>query len=456
MYGGDEVNAVVVDIGSCTAKAGYAGEDTPKAVFPSWVGKIPGQLREDAAGGKAGDAEMKDAVKEGGEGGEAAAPQAETQDKRVKPKQKYHVGTSALGYRRDDMEVVSVMKDGLYHDWEILESLWDSAFDDRLRVKPAEHPIMLAEPSHNDKATREKTVEMMFEIHSPPAVFLVKNAVLSSFSTGRQTSLVVDCGYDATTVAAVHDGYLLQKSVCRGPLGGSVLNRCMEAAVLQSCGAEIKPRYSFKRKEGEGGVMEVTPLDVPKTTESYRRFMQEAVAADIKESVCRVYDGAFDEEQTKNMPTVAYELPDGQEIQVGNDRFKVPEVLFNPSLATAFKGIEAIKNAAGAEVSSLPHMVLESINKCDVDVRKELCSGVVLAGGSSLMPQLRERMERELSEQVSNVRVKVIASPQLVERKFSVWIGGSILASLGSFHQMWMSKSDYEEHGASLIHRKAP
>jgi actin-like protein 6A len=90
----------------------------------------------------------------------------------------------------------------------------------------------------------------------------------------------------------------------------------MEAAVLQSCGAEIKPRYSFKRKEGEGGVMEVTPLDVPKTTESYRRFMQEAVAADIKESVCRVYDGAFDEEQTKNMPTVAYELPDGQEIQV--------------------------------------------------------------------------------------------------------------------------------------------
>jgi actin-like protein 6A len=74
----------------------------------------------------------------------------------------------------------------------------------------------------------------------------------------------------------------------------------------------------------------------------------------------------------------------------------------------------------------------------------------------SRFSKLRERMERELSEQVSNVRVKVIASPQLVERKFSVWIGGSILASLGSFHQMWMSKSDYEEHGASLIHRKAP
>ena len=70
--------------------------------------------------------------------------------------------------------------------------------------------------------------------------------------------------------------------------------------------------------------------------------------------------------------------------------------------------------------------------------------------------QLRERIERDLAEQVSNARVKVMTSPSLVERRFSVWIGGSILASLGSFQQMWMSKEDYAEHGASLIHRKAP
>jgi len=441
MYGGDEVNAVVLDIGSCTVKAGYAGEDTPKAVFPSWVGKIPGQNREEGGeGGKdgGGDTEMKDAA-----GG-------------VKPKQRYHVGVNALGLRRDGMEVVPALQGGLYHDWEVVEALWDSAFEERLRVKPAEHPMMLAEPSHNDKALREKTVEMMFEIYSPPAVFLAKNAALSSFSVGRQTSVVMDCGYEAATVAAVHDGYVLQKSVCRAPLGGAVLNRCMEAAVEASASVEIKPRYSFQRKDAGNGTMEVTALDFPETTDSYRRFMKEAIAADIKESVCRVYDGAFDEEATKNMPTVAYELPDGQEIQVGNDRFKVPEVLFNPSLATSFKGMEALKSGGGGDASSLPHMVLESINKCDVDVRKELCSGVVLAGGSSLLPQLRERVERELSEQVSNARVKVIASPQQVERKFSVWIGGSILASLGSFQQMWMSKSDYQEHGASLIHRKAP
>ena len=57
---------------------------------------------------------------------------------------------------------------------------------------------------------------------------------------------------------------------------------------------------------------------------------------------------------------------------------------------------------------------------------------------------------------MSNTRVKVMTSASAIERKFSVWIGGSILASLGTFQQMWMSKSEYEEHGASLIHRKAP
>mmetsp|Transcript_34825 Transcript_34825/g.98733 ORF Transcript_34825/g.98733 Transcript_34825/m.98733 type:complete len:456 (-) Transcript_34825:223-1590(-) len=455
MFGGDEVNAIVVDIGSCTTKAGYAGEDTPKAVFPSWVGKVPGELREAPPASKDGeDTEMKEADER--QGGEDTSKQGEAGDKRVKPKQKYYVGTSSLAFRRDDMEVVPAIKNGLYDDWDIIESLWDTAFNERLRLNPSHHPMMLAEPSNNERTKREKAVEMMFEIYSPPALFLGKNAALASFSSGRQTSLVMDCGYDATTVAAVHDGYVLQKSICRAPLGGATLNQCMQAAVEQGSSVEIRPRYAFTRKEGLTGVMEAVPLELPKTTESYKRYMKEVIASDIKETICRVHETTFDEEQNKNIPTVSYELPDGQEIQVGSDRFKVPEVMFQASLATSFKGVEALKADGGADASSLPQMVLESINKCDVDVRKELCSGVLLTGGSSLIPQLRERIERELAELISNVRVKVMTSPSSIERKFSVWIGGSILASLGSFQQMWMSKTDYQEHGASLIHRKAP
>ena len=47
--------------------------------------------------------------------------------------------------------------------------------------------------------------------------------------------------------------------------------------------------------------------------------------------------------------------------------------------------------------------------------------------------------------------LQIIAPP---ERKYSVWIGGSILASLSTFQQMWISKQEYDEAGPSIVHRK--
>jgi actin-like protein 6A len=97
------------------------------------------------------------------------------------------------------------------------------------------------------------------------------------------------------------------------------------------------------------------------------------------------------------------------------------------------------------------------IGSCDVDVRRELYTGVVLTGGTALFSTLRDRLERELTEKAPNLaKVKVVAPANAVERRYSVWIGGSILSSLGSFQQMWMSKQEYQEHGAGLIHKKAP
>ena len=70
---------------------------------------------------------------------------------------------------------------------------------DRLRAAPAEHPLMLAEPTFNTRELREKAVELAFEKLSPPAVFLARSAVLTSFAMGRQSSLVVDAGHEGTT-----------------------------------------------------------------------------------------------------------------------------------------------------------------------------------------------------------------------------------------------------------------
>jgi len=171
----DEVNAICMDIGTYQVKAGYAGEDTPKYVFPSAIGRI-----SDGSNMMDTDGDDANANKNNVKG--------------------FFVGTQSLNIRRDNMEITSPFGEhGVLSDWDAVEALWSHAFKDQMRINPEGHPIMMAEPTHNSKAAREKAVELLFEKYKAPAVFLAKNSVLSSFAVGRQTSLVVDCGHNGTT-----------------------------------------------------------------------------------------------------------------------------------------------------------------------------------------------------------------------------------------------------------------
>jgi actin-like protein 6A len=109
----------------------------------------------------------------------------------------------------------------------------------------------------------------------------------------------------------VHDGYVLQKAIVKSAIGGDVLTECL-LKTFESKGISIRPRFSFKRKEVRMGEFEVTPVEFPNTTESYYKYMQRVIAADVKEAVCRVPDSPFDDNSYANIPTTPYELPDGQ------------------------------------------------------------------------------------------------------------------------------------------------
>ena len=80
------------------------------------------------------------------------------------------------------------------------------------------------------------------------------------------------------------------------------------------------------------------------------------------------------------------------------------------------------------------------------------------SGGTSLLPGLTERLHSRLNELVPqmSMKVKLISPPTPQERRFSVWIGGSILASLGSFQQLWLSKAEWDEQGPAGLHRRMP
>ncbi|XP_069623652.1 actin-like protein 6B isoform X2 [Ranitomeya imitator] len=391
VYGGDEVGALVFDIGSYSVRAGYAGEDCPKADFPTTLGVFSPD--------------------------ESLSSELE---KDRKLSRVYYIDTTCLHVPRPLAEVTSPLKNGMIEDWDAFQAILDHTFTRHLKSEPALHPILMSEAPWNARAKREKLTELMFEHYNIPAFFLCKTAVLTAFANGRSTGLVLDSGATHTTALPVHDGYVLQQGIVKSPLAGDFITmQCRE--LFQDMGVEIIPPYMIASKE---------------------------VIQDFQASVLQVSDSPYDEQVAAQMPTVHYEMPNGYNTDYGAERLRIPEGLFDPS---------NVKGLSGNTMLGVGHVVTSSIGMCDIDIRPGLYGSVIVTGGNTLLQGFNDRLNRELSQKTPpSMRLKLITSNSSIERRFSSWIGGSILASLGTFQQMWISKQEYEEGGKQCVERKCP
>lgn len=361
----DEATPVVIDVAdSGNVYAGLGGEDRPRVVFPAVVGR-------------SGDGQV-------------------------------FVGEEALALQGQIDLNYPIAANGIPTNENDLREILRYAFQ-KLGIEPAQHPVLITEPTLTVSAQREKLVNMLFQDFQVPACFVGKDATLALYAAGRSCGVSVVLRDGACHVVPIWEG-------CTIADGASTIDMGERDAM------HYFRQICTERGYDLSGIPSQMLLDAKKlwyVAENFLREMEEAEKSDSMEK--------------------KFELPTGDVIVIRNERFRCPEIYFQPNLM-------------GMEHAGIHQIIDSAIRKCDADFRKDLYYNIVVSGGA--YPGMRERLTNELLRLApTETKIQIVV---LLAGEFSSWLGGSMLTGLSIFQSMWITRSEYDDAGASIVHQKCP
>ncbi|KAL9712470.1 Actin- protein 4 [Leucoagaricus gongylophorus] len=421
-YGGDEVSALVVDIGTSSVRAGYAGDDTPRAIIPTHYGFLPTET-------------------------ELLMSATNDVSNRSRPAELY-IGQSGPSIWRAHMEVGNPLLDGLINDFSPIKPLVDHAISHVMRCNPSDHPILVTEPTWNTPENRERMAEIMFEEFDVPAFYIANTGVLNAFAAGKGTAFVVDVGQSMASVTPVVDGFVLRKGLVYSSLPKLVRANARHILVNPTQhrqGIALLPHQLVESKVAVDPNMPpqftVRKSRLGRTTATWENWAEEREIDEWIQHCAAVLDQGWNDNAAQARPLRQYEFPTGFNSYFGIERYQVGEQLFwyTPALVASNSNLP----------KHIPALITDSLRACDPELRQVLMGNVILTGGGSQFSGFADRLNNELTRSFPHVKITAPGNP--IERRYGAWLGGSILASLGTFHQLWISKEEWQEHGKAIV-----
>ena len=320
--------------------------------------------------------------------------------------------------KRSILNLKYPIENGVIDNWDDMEKIWSYIFTYELKVDPCEYNVMLTEAIMNPKVNRVKMAESMFETFNVPGLYIANQGVLSLLNAGKFTGFVVESGESITQFIPIFEGFCLSHANNKINFGGRTLTKFMMLLLTE-------------------------------TGQNFSIPVEKEIVKTIKEKAC--YVALNFEDELKTVEPFDYELPDGKHVVIKDQRIRCTESIFGPSTLYNYDclNLYLIPSKKG-----LLDTCYDSIQKCDIDLKKDLYNNIVLSGGNSMFNGFEKRLTEEIkafAPEPMKKEVKVIA---FSERKFAAWSGGSTLSSISAFESEWFTKDQYEEYGASYIHKK--
>ena len=315
------------------------------------------------------------------------------------------------------LTLINPISKGIIEKPDTMKKIWNHIFYNELLAETKSHPVIVSESPFAPYQDKVEMARILFEDLNVEHLYITNTSTLALYANGRTTGIVVDVGYERTTCVPIYEGFVLNHAILKIELGGKNLTEYLCELINNNLIEDQK----------------------------YKNPNQKSMINEVKEKICVVaedYDSEYKKLQDNKNLMEVYKFPEGsgKEIYYSSEKFQCPELLFQPNLH-------------GQDSHGIHEVCYKSINKCEADITRDLYLNTILCGGSTLFMKIKNRFHKELQSLApTGKNVNVIAPP---ERKYSAWLGGSILASLDNFRQtMFVSKKDYLDMGAEVIYNK--